>query len=265
MHGYFIANKNIVVNINYISNNTFMNTNEKSEILKKAQEWFLSSLVDNHIKNTEKLSNPSEFNINPFLVSYLASYLTGNCSPESIAKALIYPRVLGQSITTSFGTNMQKFSTEVLSSFGSAIPGIDIEFVDQVDKQKKYCQLKAGPNTINKDDVKTIHEHFGGIIRLAKTNNLRIANDDLIICVIYGGKNELSGHYKCLENDYHHPIFVGQSFWYRLTGDEFFYQDLIATIVAVSEQADGKEIIKRTVRKLASSDVVIAISNSVKR
>lgn len=46
---------------------------------------------------------------------------------------------------------------------GSVGGGIDIEFVDSFDDRKKYCQLKSGPNTINKDDVITIKNHFQGI------------------------------------------------------------------------------------------------------
>lgn len=75
---------------------------------------------------------------------YLANFLTGNSSPKSIAKALIYPRILGTSITTSFGTNIQKFTNDVLDAFGSTTPGIDIEFIDRIDGHKKYCQMKSG-------------------------------------------------------------------------------------------------------------------------
>jgi hypothetical protein len=39
---------------------------------------------------------------------------------------------------------------------GSVVHGIDIEFIDAIDGRKKYCQLKSGPSTINKDDVVTI-------------------------------------------------------------------------------------------------------------
>jgi len=213
-----------------------MNETSKQVILQRAQQWFLETISRNHITNTVKLSNPSEFNINPFLATYLANFLTGNSSPESIARALIYPRILGSSITTSFGTNVQNFTTEVLSSFGSAIPGIDIEFEDQLDGHKKYCQLKAGPNTINKDDVETIHGHFGAIRRLSNTNNLRIPPDDLIIGVLYGEHQDLSGHYLRLENEYNHSVIVGRDFWQRLTGDASFYHDLVAAIVQVAEQ-----------------------------
>ncbi len=78
------------------------------------------------------------FNINPFTYKYLANFYSGNNTPESIAMALILPRALGTSFTTSFGTNIQnKFCAEVLEGYGSAIDGIDIEFVDQTDGNKK--------------------------------------------------------------------------------------------------------------------------------
>lgn len=108
-----------------------MNQDEKNIILEKAQLWFKKSIAENHIKNTIKLIKPSEFDINPFLAVYLANFLTGEAKPADIAKALIYPRVLGTSITTSFGTNIQKFTNEVLSSYGSTTSGIDIEFIDR--------------------------------------------------------------------------------------------------------------------------------------
>jgi len=237
-----------------------MNEMDKKTILNKAQQWFLDTIAKNHIVNTEKLADPDEFNINPFLATYLANFLIGNSSPESIAKALVYPRVLGSSITTSFGTNVQKFTSEVLSSFGSTTPGIDIEFADQVDGHKKYCQLKAGPNTINRDDVKSIHGHFGATQRLSRTNNLRIPSDDLIVGVLYGEHSDLSGHYLLLENDYNHPVIVGKDFWHRLTGDETFYHDLIAAIVQVAEQADGKRVIEETIQALAASARIIQLS-----
>jgi len=241
-----------------------MNELEKKLILEKAQQWFLSTIAENHVANTEKLANPNEFNINPFLTSYLANFLVGDSSPESIAKALIYPRVLGTSITTSFGTNIQKFSSEVLSSFGSTTQGIDIEFVDQVDGQKKFCQLKAGPNTINKDDVETIHHHFDAVIRLGRVNNLRLVGEDLIVGVLYGTHSDLSGHYLRLENQYHHPVVAGRDFWHRLTGDADFYQDLTTAIAEVAEEVDGKEVVDDTIQKLARTRTIINLSGLIK-
>jgi hypothetical protein len=233
-------------------------TDHNLEILNKAKEWFRDTIAVNHITNTKKLRKSTEFNINPFLAVYLANFLTGNSSAPSIAKALIYPRVLGTSITTSFGTNIQKFTHDVLDIFGSTTPGIDIEFLDQVDGHKKYCQLKAGPNTINKDDVATITSHFQSTIRLARTNNLRLGLDDLIVGVIYGENHELSGNYKKIMDK--HPVFIGKDFWHRLTGDEEFYEKLISAIGSVAIEADYSHELQEVINQLAEQAEVRNLS-----
>ncbi|HAT4144840.1 PmeII family type II restriction endonuclease [Clostridium perfringens] len=225
-----------------------MNEIQKKEILDNAKDFFSNTIVKNHIKNTKKLKL-KDFNINPFLVKYLANYLTGSSNPEDIAKALIYPRVLGTSITTSFGTNLQKFCTTTLEGYASTTSGIDIEFIDAIDGRKKYCQIKAGPNTINKDDIKTISDHFDSVRRLARTNNLNLSYDDLIVGVFYGTKSELSAHYKELDKTY--PVFVGEDFWYRLTGDKNFYYDLIDSIASSAIEEDCREILDKTIKSLS--------------
>ncbi|MBN4082515.1 hypothetical protein JYT13_01765 [Mariprofundus ferrooxydans] len=234
---------------------------DKQKILESAKEWFRESVAENHIVNTEKLTDPKEFNINPFTAVYLANFLTGNSSPESIAKALLFPRVLGTSISTTFGNGIQQFTNDVLGAFGSTTNGIDIEFTDQVDGYKKYCQLKSGPNTINKDDVETIAGHFKGVINLARTNNLRVTHNDMIVGVIYGENNQLNGHYKRITNQYDFPVYVGKDFWHRLTGDETFYQDLIGAVGSVAIEADYSNEFKDIIRELSESEVIQKMSN----
>lgn len=238
-----------------------MDQNQKAAILINAKVWFRESIASNHKKNTEKLADPKAFNINPFLVNYLANFLTGDNSAESIAKALIYPRVLGTSITTSFGTHMQRFASDVLKGFGSMVAGIDVEFVDQIDGERKYCQLKAGSNTINKDDVETIAGHFTSAKNLARTNNLRIGYGDLIVGVLYGTDAELNSHYKRLVAQYSYPVISGQEFWHRLTGDSQFYFDLIKTMASVANEIDGSETIENVVTALANSNIVQKLSS----
>lgn len=102
---------------------------------------------------------------------YLAQFAFGNSDPESLAKVLIYPRVLGTSITTTFRNQMQVYCGSVLSGHGSLVNGMDIEFIDCLDGKKKFCQVKAGPQTITKDDVATMVGHFQAAIRLSRTNN----------------------------------------------------------------------------------------------
>lgn len=227
---------------------------ERKRILEQVKKWFRTVIVPNHLKNTEKLASPSEFDVNPFLAPYLAAYLTGELTPESMAKALLYPRVLGTSITTSFGTNMQKFISDVLkNSFGSMVAGIDIEFVDTLDGRRKYCQVKLGPNTINRDDVETIHKHFKDARNLGRTNNVKVAHGDLVVAILYGEPSQESAHYKRLRDEYDYPLFIGQEFWHRLTGDENFYVELRQAIAEVAIEARGATLLDETIKQLAAT------------
>lgn len=237
--------------------------NKKNEILEGARNWFRDVIAQNHIRNTLKLTNPKEFNIHPFLASYLANFLSGNSDPVNIAKALVYPRVLGTSITTSFGQNIQSFTSVLLDAFGSTTSGVDIEFIDQVDGHRKYCQLKAGPNTINKDDVETIAEHFRGVVNLARTNGVRIPRDDMIVGVVYGTERDLSSHYRRITTQYDFPVHAGMDFWLRLTGDETFYHDLIDAIGSVALEADFSSDLDRVINELAENLDMKKLGNHV--
>jgi hypothetical protein len=228
-----------------------MNKKEKEGILIRFKEWFQDSLIESHRKNTEKLTDIKEFNINPFLLYYLANYLEGNSTPTSLAKALVYPRVLGTSITTSFGTQMQTFITKVLGAYGSTTQGIDIEFIDQIDKRKKYCQLKSGPNAINQDDIKTIKDHFQGVKNLARTNNLHIDLADLIFCLTYGEESEKNSFIKKLEKDY--TVYMGKDFWQRFTGDKYFYRDLILAAGEIAKEVNMKNIVDEVIEDLSKN------------
>lgn len=220
-------------------------------IIEKAKEFFREEIVKNHINNTKKLENPKEFNLNPFLMKYKAYFLMGNDSAESIARALIYPRVLGTSIDTTFGSRLQKFCSKVLDGFASTTSGIDLEFVDQIDGRLKYCQIKAGPTTINRDDVTTIKNHFASVRNLARTNHLDIGLNDLIVGVFYGERSELSANYKTIDED--HPVYIGKEFWHRLTGEEHFYKYLTDAIGEVALEYDGSALIDETIEQLAKN------------
>lgn len=227
-----------------------MNTRERKRIIENAQEFFRREIVQSHIEGAcERASRLSEYNVNPFLFKYLANFLTGNDDPESIAKALVLPRILGSSITTSFGMKIQSLISSLFQGLGSTTLGIDIEFVDAIDGRKKYCQLKAGPNTINHDDVTTIVNHFNGVRSLARTNNLTVGIDDMIVGVVYGDPSELSSHYKRVGQNY--PVHIGQDFWHRLTGKEDFYFELIDAIGVVALEVDASKIVERTIKTLA--------------
>ena len=227
-----------------------MTTEEKLETLSRAKSFFRDRICSNHKKKVIKAKKLSEYNINPFLVKYISNFYSGDSTPESIARAIFLPRVLGTSIATIFGNNLQYFCKDVLQGFASVGTGIDIEFTDMIDGRRKYCQLKAGPNTINKDDVKTIIDHFDALRHLARTNQLTNfnADTDCIVGVFYGTPSDLSTHYRKINVRF--PVFCGVDFWERLTGDPSFYNDLANAFSEVAEEFDGRELIEDCVRDL---------------
>ena len=227
-----------------------MTKQEKAALLTTAKALFRDSFAANHYRNTQNLDKVGSFIINPFLHKYLTMFAFGEYTPENRAKALIYPRAFGTSLNTGFGTFMQILCNELRQSYPSTTAGMDIEFDDTVDGRHKYCQLKAGPNTINKDDVKTVKDHFRNTINLARTNRQAIASMDCVVGVCYGTRNELSSHYKKIDEDY--PVLVGDEFWTRLTGDNNFYEDLINAFAEVAADISGSEMLEETVRKLAA-------------
>ncbi|MGL4483928.1 MAG: PmeII family type II restriction endonuclease [Anaerovoracaceae bacterium] len=228
-----------------------MNDSQRKEILAKGKIFFKEHIAENHIKNSKKLRNLNEFNVNPFLDKYLANFAFGDDTSENIAKALLYPRILGTSINTTFGTQLQFFCNEVLDGYASMVSGIDIEFIDCIDGRKKYCQIKAGPNTINHDDVKTIIDHFNAVKNLARTNrNLDInPSTDCIVGVFYGEKDDLSASYRKINQDY--AVICGREFWHRLTGDSNFYAELINAFAEVAVEMDSRELIEEILESLS--------------
>lgn len=227
-----------------------MTEQEKRSILEASKSYFRTRIAKNHRKNTAKAGSLSAFDVNPFLLRYLSKYAFGNTDPQSLAKTLLYPRLLGTSISTSFGTNIQYFCKDVLSTYASTTSGIDIEFIDALDGRRKYCQLKAGPNTINKDDVETIRGHFRGVRNLARTNGLPLQMDDCVVGVIYGTNGALNSFYQTLSEEY--PVYAGAAFWEHLTGDPSFYGDLIGAFEEVADETDGSALLQSTIEKLAA-------------
>ena len=175
-------------------------------------------------------SKLKSYNINPIVVKYLSKVLENDYTPQGVAKALFYPRVLGTSINTSFGTRIQNMFVDLNIGEGSMIKGMDIEFIDKIDNRKKWCQLKSGPNTINHEDVAPLIKKFSTTINLARTNSALkgVNNTDFIVGVLYGEVEELSMHYKTIDKT--HPVYIGNEFWHRITGFPNFYYGLVSEL-----------------------------------
>lgn len=203
----------------------------EKQIVIEIVEYFNKNIFENHLQSIlKKHTKLKSYKINPILVKYLSKLLEDNYTPKGVAKALMYPRVLGTSINTSFGAVIQKMFVELGIAEGSMISGMDIDFIDKKDKRKKWCQLKSGPNTINSEDVAPLIAKFNSTINLARTNYSfkNINNTDFVVGVLYGSENELSMHYKKIDKLF--PVYIGKEFWYRLTGSQNMYSDLVEAL-----------------------------------
>ena len=151
-----------------------MNENDLLDIIT---EYFKEKIFENHKASSLRThSKLKSYKINPIIVKYLSKILENDFTPIGIAKALYYPRILGTSINTSFGTRIQNMFVELGLAQGSLIKGMDIEFIDKIDNRKKWCQLKSGPNTINSEDVNPLLKKFTTVTKtpIIKTLSARL-------------------------------------------------------------------------------------------
>ncbi len=229
-----------------------MKDRTQEELIKEIVGYFKVYIFENHITasiNTH--SKLKSYNINPIVVKYLSKVLENDYTAIGVAKALFYPRVLGTSINTSFGTRIQNMFVDLKIAEGSLIKGMDIEFIDKTDNRKKWCQLKSGPNTINSEDVKPLIKKFTDTINLARTNKAfkSINNTDFMVGVLYGEADELSMHYKVIDKT--HPVVIGKDFWHRVTGFPNFYNGLVRNLQLLIENIDTQDLINMGVEQLA--------------
>lgn len=224
----------------------------EKELTQKVVEYFEKNIFKNHINaSLTRNAKLKSYKINPIIVKYLSKVLDDGYTPIGVAKALFYPRVLSTSITTIFGNQIQNMFVELDISEGSMIKGMDIEFMDKIDKRKKWCQLKAGPNTINSEDVKPLITKFTKTINLARTNRAfsGITNNDFIVGVLYGAPEELSMHYRKIDEI--HPVIVGKDLWHRITGFENFYDVLVKELHDSITNLDTEDFINKGCNDLA--------------
>lgn len=203
---------------------------KKTELLEVVTDYIKVNIFESHLNTSiQKHSKLKSYKINPIVVKYLSKLLEDDFTPIGIAKALYLPRVLGTSINTTFGTNIQKMFIELEIANPSLIQGMDIEFTDKIDGRKKYCQLKSGPNTLNSGDVAPMKTKFSKVANLARGNyQMDLNNSDLVLGVIYGDQSQLSQHYKNIDKIF--PVYIGAELWERLTGHKDFYNLLVDRI-----------------------------------
>lgn len=229
------------------------------QIVREFETWFETEFIPHQMTLLSKWKKASSHNVNPYLVAFKSAALTDNTSPMGIAESLIVTSWLGQGLSTSFGMQFQSQLTKILRDvFGSTTSGIDVEYVDFFDGRKKYAQIKLGPETINKDDVTTIDEHFSAIKRLARTNSLPLQLNDLVIGVIYGSHEQLNSNYNSLKTK-NYQLYVGNEFFEHITGVADLGTQLIEAAVRVSKKVKIDELLREAIEVLAQDPEIVGL------
>ena len=231
-----------------MTNNNFTKA-QLDTLLDNTYKFFLDFFADKAQKYEKREFN--KFDPNPFTIQAAATGFSETIDAESMAKAIVYPFALGTSLSTSFGTKFQEFIVNYVkgkkSISGSLIQGMDIEYIDAIDGRKKYCQVKSGPNTINKDDIKTIEDHIKDIRKIANTNHMNVNSNDVVIGILYGNDKKMSNMYKRIKAD-GYMVLIGSDFWYHLTGSKDIYEKLIKKAQDAAKEANFKPSIDELIK-----------------
>lgn len=223
----------------------------EQEVLDNAYDFFFNLFS----KRAQNYSNKKykSFKVNPFTIQATANAFGYPITVQNLAKAVVYPFALGTSIATSFGTNFQAFMVSTTGGVAraSVVKGMDIEYDDALDNRHKYCQIKSGPTTINKDDIKTIEDHFKGLTNLARTNHLPLDASDKVVGVLYGTHNDLSTMYRTIEHDGIN-VFAGEELFYHITGIRGLYKGLIESAQRAAENSEMQESIEKLIKEVES-------------
>lgn len=232
--------------------NSKNNIPSESELLNRAQGYFEKNFMKRQKDSIQKLKL-DDIKFNPFLIRELASRISNQIDSISIAKAMVFPRVLGTSASTSFGSNTQNMIVSIMGQdVSSNVSDMDIEYQSPVTGDYRWAQLKAGPSTINKSDIETIERGFQKAQNLARQNqNKRFTFNSSICAVMYGSRDQLSNVYKTMEKNGYVNILVGNEFWYDLTGYPDFYINLITAVEKAAQSISLKDSVDDAIDRIA--------------
>ena len=189
----------------------------ETQILQTFTSWF-DGWLDDRILATKNFAKIDQYKINEFTLIFQTLALRNKLDVNSIAETLVTIGWAGQSLSTSFGDQLQKkFMIKIPGVNASVVKGIDIEYIDFFDKKRKYVQLKTGPLTINAGDVKPILDEFTSAKRLARQNGLIVPDTDFIMGVIYGKRKQINAHYLKIEQA-GYDVMVGNDLFEHITG-----------------------------------------------
>lgn len=125
------------------------------------------------------------------------------------------------------GCDKPGLKSRLVSLVGNAskFAGMDFEFIDALDGRRKYCQCLMEPSRIGMKETAAILRNFANMMRGVCLCDLPFSPDDLVVGVMFGSADELSGSYTIVQSHYH--VYCGADFWEHITGERDFYSCMV--------------------------------------
>lgn len=169
------------------------------ERIKKIIKTELQELASKRFQIVDEI-RVEDLDFNPYLLCIL-----GFETPEEIAEFMVAQRV-ERSIVTSYGQRIQKIAKEIAGR-GTGVEGADI--CKEVRGRRYYIQVKAGPNTINKDISSEINRLLSSAIR---RNHGSVA----LLGMTYGKRDRVSS---IIQRYSQIDWLIGREFWAFISDD----------------------------------------------
>src|SRR3990172_7282482 len=162
-----------------------------------------------------------EMDFNPFLLKIL-----GFETPEEIAEFMIAQR-FERSPVTSYGARIQSIAKEITER-GTGVEGADI--CKERDGHRYYIQMKAGPNTVNKDISSEINKLLKSAIR-------RNSGSVALLGMTYGKRERVSSVIrKYSDVDW----IIGREFWEFISEDAECAKEIFDIAIELTDKVpDG--------------------------
>jgi ribosomal protein S13 len=141
-----------------------------------------------------------ELSFNPFLLRLL-----GLEAPEDVALFAVSERI-ERSLVTSYGAHIQRIA-QIVAGRGTGVEGADI--CKEKRGRRYYIQVKAGPNTVNKD----ISSQISTLLQSATKRN---SGSVALLGMTYGHKEKVSS---ILQRYSQIGWLVGREFWEFISDD----------------------------------------------
>lgn len=220
-----------------------MTEKQKQIILENSKELFRKSILPVNLNffNHLKLK---DFDVDPLM------FLAVGLSPKSMAKALVYPKVLELCVSSGIGSDDFLWQISRVSQRISINEHQFLEFVDAIDGRKKYAWCTFS-RMLSRHDMNRLLCCFKDILKERSQNDPAFLIDDLVVGVLFGDPIKLSAEFRTLQTTY--PVYCGREFWEHITGDKLFYKRLMKAFfdVVEEEQTEGSDLIRQKVKEIA--------------